>query len=203
MRNAPFLLGLTGGIGSGKSTVAQLLAAQGAALVDADAMSRATTAAGGAAIPHILTAFGAEFVAADGAMNRERMRLQVFSDATAKARLEAIIHPLVGQAIAAQTQAHAAAGKACMVLDIPLLVESGHWRNSLQRVLVVDCSEATQIRRVTARSGLAVAEVHRIIAAQASRKQRLHAADMVLYNDGIDLATLALLVQQIGPQFGL
>lgn len=203
MRSSPLILGLTGGIGSGKSTVAQLLGEQGAAVIDADAISRASTAAGGAAIALIQAQFGAAFVGADGAMNRERMRQHVFANPAAKAQLEAIIHPLVGQQIAAHTQAHAAAGAACIVLDIPLLVESGHWRKRLQRVLVVDCSAATQTRRVIARSGLPAEQVQAIIAAQASRSQRLAAADVVLCNEGISLSELAALVQQIAPQFGL
>jgi dephospho-CoA kinase len=196
-------LGLTGGIGSGKSTVAQLLADLGAGVVDADAISRATTAAGGAAIPLIQKLFGTSFVGSDGALDRERMRQQVFSDPKAKALLEGIIHPLVGQQIAAQTQALVDAGKTCLVLDIPLLVESGHWHKRVDRVLVVDCCPATQISRVVARSGLAAADVETIIAAQAGRQRRLAAADTVLFNDGISLPELAAQVGQIGQQFGL
>lgn len=203
MRTTPFTLGLTGGIGSGKSTVAQMLATHGAAVIDADAISRSTTAAGGAAIPQILAQFGAAFVTADGALNREQMRLHVFSNPQAKAQLEAIVHPLVGQQIADQAQAHGAAGKACIVFDIPLLVESGHWRKRLQRVLVVDCSEATQVSRVTARSGLPADQVQHIMAAQASRSRRLAAADTVLCNDGMGLPALAEMVRQMAPQFGL
>jgi dephospho-CoA kinase len=203
VRNRPFLLGLTGGIGCGKSTVAALLADCGAAVIDADALSRGTTAVGGAAIPHITAQFGAAFVGADGAMDREAMRQHVFANPAAKAALEAIIHPLVGQQIAAQTLAHADTGKACIVLDIPLLVESGHWRKRLHRVLVVDCSPATQISRVMARSGLAAAEVQAIVTAQASRSRRLAAADVVLCNDGLSLPALAALVQETAPQFGL
>lgn len=203
MRTGPLLLGLTGGIGSGKSTVAGLLAARGAAVIDADAISRATTASGGAAIALIQAQFGADFVGADGALHREQMRQHVFGNPSAKARLEAIIHPLVGQQIAAQQQLHTAAGAPCIVFDIPLLVESGHWRKRLHRVLVVDCSEASQTSRVVARSGLATGQVQAIIAAQASRAQRLAAADVVLCNDGISLSELATLVHQTAPQFGL
>lgn len=196
-------MGLTGGIGSGKSTVAQLLAARGAAVIDADAISRATTATGGDAIPLILAQFGADFVDRHGALNRDHMRQHVFSNPAAKAQLESIIHPLVAQQIALQAQTHGNAGAACIVFDIPLLVESAHWRRTLQRILVVDCSPATQVSRVTARSGLAAAEVQNIIAAQASRGKRLAAADVVLCNDGISLPALAALVEQIAPQFGL
>jgi dephospho-CoA kinase len=203
MRTGPFTLGLTGGIGSGKSTVARLLAARGAAVIDADAISRATTATGGAAIPLILAQFGATFVDTHGALNRDHMRQYVFSNPAAKAELESIVHPLVGQLIAAKAQMHTDAGAACIVFDIPLLVESAHWRKTLQRILVVDCSPATQISRVTARNGLATSDVQNIIAAQASRSRRLAAADMVLCNDGISLPALAALVEQIAPQFGL
>ena len=199
----PLRLGLTGGIGSGKSTVAQLLAGLGAGVIDADAISRATTAAGGAAIPLIQEQFGAAFLGADGALDRERMRRHVFADPQAKVLLEAIIHPLVGQQIAAQAKAHTDAGKTCLVFDIPLLVESGHWRKKLQRVLVVDCSPTTQVSRVIARSGLAADEVQKIIAAQASRARRLSAADLVLFNDGLSLQELAAQVKRIGRQFGL
>jgi dephospho-CoA kinase len=196
-------LGLTGGIGSGKSTVAAILAKQGALVVDADAISRATTAAGGAAIPHISSQFGVDFVDSSGALNRERMRERVFSDPEAKKRLESIIHPLVGQAIAARTQEALSAGMRCVVYDIPLLVESGHWRKSLDRVLVVDCSEATQVQRVVARNALPASEVEKIIASQASRQRRLGAADAVLANDGISLLELTALAHEIGRQFGL
>ena len=203
MARKPLRLGLTGGIGSGKSTVARMLGDLGAGVIDADAISRATTAAGGAALPPIQAQFGSAFMGEDGALNRERMRQEVFSNPQAKSRLEAIIHPLVGQQIAAQAQALSDAGKTCLVFDIPLLVESAHWRTSLQRVLVVDCLPATQISRVLARSGLSSPEVEKIVAAQASRLQRLAAADVVLFNDGISLQELAARVQKIGQQFGL
>ena len=203
MLAAPFALGLTGGIGSGKSTVAQLLADCGAAVIDADAISRACTAPGGAAMPQILAQFGPDFVAPDGALAREHTRQHVFAHPPSRARLEAIIHPLVGHQIAAQAQAFAQNGKRCIVYDIPLLVESGHWRKKLRRVLVVDCSAATQISRVAARSGLAPDQVQAIIQAQSSRASRLAAADAVLCNEGISLSALAALVQQTAPQFGL
>lgn len=203
MLSKPFTLGLTGGIGSGKSTVAQLLANLGAEVIDADAISRATTAAGGAALPLVQAQFGAAFVGADGALNRDHMRQHIFANPDAKTRLESIIHPLVGQQIAEQARRFTAAGKACIVFDIPLLVESGRWRPQFRRVLVVDCNPATQISRVMARSGLAQTEVQRIMDAQASRSKRLAAADAVLCNEGISLPELAALVQQLAPQFGL
>lgn len=197
------LVGLTGGIGSGKSTVAALLAQHGAAVIDADAISRSTTAAGGSAVAAIAAAFGPQAMDAQGAMNRPWVRELVFRNSQAKQQLEAIIHPMVGQAIAQQVERAQAAGVACIVLDIPLLVESAHWRTHLQRILVVDCQQATQIQRVQARSGMAAAEVERIIRAQASRAQRLACADVVLVNDTINLSELALQVQQLRQHFGL
>ena len=196
-------IGLTGGIGSGKSTVLSLLAARGAATVDADAVSRSVTAPGGAAIGPIAEAFGADFIAADGSLDRARMRTQVYADAGARKRLEAIIHPLVQEAMAQQDVQARAAGAHCMVYDVPLLVESGRWRSQLDRVLVVDCTPDTQVRRVMARSGLTPAEVQAIIAAQAPRALRLAAADAVIFNDGLTLEQLRAEVEAIAPSFGL
>jgi dephospho-CoA kinase len=196
-------LGLTGGIGSGKSTVAQLLVDQGAVLIDADAISRATTAVGGSAIAPIVAAFGQPVIGNDGALNRDAMRTLVFADPAAKARLEGIVHPLVGQAIATQSRQAEDAGAACIVFDIPLLVESGRWRRTVDRVLVVDCLVSTQIVRVMARSGLTTAEVEKIVATQATRAQRLAAADVVLFNDGITRDELAVQTREIAAQFGL
>ena len=196
-------LGLTGGIGSGKSTVAQLLVAQGAFLIDADAISRATTAPGGSAIEPIAAAFGQQLIGHDGALNRDTTRTLVFADPTAKARLESIIHPLVGKEIAAQALHAENAGATCIVFDIPLLVESGRWRRTVDRVLVVDCLVSTQIARVMARSGLTATEVERIVAAQATPAQRLAAADVVLFNDGVTLDELAAQTREIAGQFGL
>lgn len=200
---AALRLGLTGGIGSGKSTVARLLEALGATRIDADALARATTAAGGAAIPAIRDAFGPALLNAEGALDRDKMRQLAFADTSARARLEAIVHPLVGLSIERAAEQAQAAGARCMVFDIPLLVESAHWRKRLDRVLVVDCNGDTQIQRVMQRNGLAHAEVQAIMAAQASRTQRLQAADAVLFNDGISMDALALQVQQMGRQFGL
>lgn len=196
-------LGLTGGIGSGKSTVAQMLQALGAGLIDADAISRAATAANGKAIPAIRASFGAEFLTIAGALDRNKMRALAFSDASAKQKLEAIIHPLVGQEIENQFQAAQAAGKPCVVFDIPLLAESGHWRGKLDRILVIDCLVSTQISRTIARSQLSEAAVQQIIQSQASRAQRLALADAVIYNEGLSLAQLRQQVEQIAPHFGL
>jgi len=196
-------LGLTGGIGSGKSTVAALLAEQGAGVIDADAISRATTAPCGSAIPLIRIQFGDVFVTPDGALDRERMRSHVFNDPKAKKQLEAIIHPLVLEAISEQTTLLVQSGKPCIVYDIPLLVESGHWRKSLAKVLVVDCDPQTQVQRVANRNALPSTEILKIIAAQTPRLNRLAAADIVLLNDAISLQELAAQVHEIGMQFGL
>jgi dephospho-CoA kinase len=198
-----FRLGLTGGIGSGKSVAAQALARRGAAIIDADAISRSVTGPGGAAMPAITANFGAVFLTAEGALNRQAMRDAAFADPGIKVRLEAIIHPLVGKISAEQAQQAAAAGVFCLVFDVPLLVESGHWRSRVDAVLVLDCQVATQIQRVRARSGWDTAAVERVIAAQASRAQRLAAADIVLYNDGITLTALDALVGQCCAKIGL
>jgi len=196
-------VGLTGGIGSGKSTVLAMLADLGAAAIDADAISRATTAAGGAAIPEIARVFGADFVTAEGALDRARMRAQAYADANARKRLEEIIHPLVGQESARQVQAAIDAGARCIVFDIPLLVESGRWRSQVDRVLVIDCSPETQVARVVARSSLMPEEVQAIIGAQAPRALRLAAADVVICNEGLSLEALRDNVVQAALRFGL
>jgi dephospho-CoA kinase len=196
-------LGLTGGIGSGKSTVARLLAGCGMPVVDADAISRNATATDGVAIPAIATSFGAEYITAEGALDRQRMRALVFQDATAKVRLEAIIHPLVGQVVEQQTRQHMDAKAPCIVFDIPLLVESKHWRKRLDRILVVDCSEATQMERVSRRDALPEPDILRIIRSQASRKNRIQAADLILYNEVVNLQQLAAQVRDIAAEFGL
>ncbi len=196
-------IGLTGGIGSGKSTVLAMLQALGASGIDADAISRSLTAPGGAALPAIARQFGAEFIGADGALDRARMRELAYAQPESRRQLEAIIHPLVGAEIARQVDAAQAAGARCVVFDIPLLVESGRWRAGLDRVLVVDCSPATQVERVRARSGLAPEEVQRIIDAQATRALRLAAADLVVCNDGLTLEALRHEVTEAARAFGL
>ena len=196
-------IGLTGGIGSGKSTVATILAEGGATVIDADAISRATTAAGGAAIPAISAVFGSSMITPDGALDREQMRQRVFSDPQAKKQLEAIIHPLVRQQIAQRAELAEQSGANCIVYDIPLLVESGHWRDKLDKILVVDCTEATQQARVMLRNGLTLDATQKIMASQASRTARLQAADCVIYNEGISLEELARQARAIGARFGL
>ena len=196
-------LGLTGGIGSGKSTVAAMLLGRGAVIIDADAISRTSTAAKGAAIEAIRQTFGPEYVNEDGALDRDRMRQATFSDPQVRARLEAIIHPLVREESERRESAAQADGVACVVFDIPLLVESGKWRRKLDAVLVVDCTIAVQTERVMARSGLARDAVVQIIASQASRAKRLAAADLVLFNAGISLVDLKAHVRQAAQRFGL
>jgi dephospho-CoA kinase len=176
-----FTVALTGGIGSGKSTVAQAFEMLGVEVVDADALAHRLTAPRGAAIPAIRAEFGAEVIDADGALDRARMRRLAFADAESRKRLEAILHPM----IRAETERLACTARSqYVILMIPLLVESGAPRDRCDRVLVVDCPEEEQIRRVTVRSGLPRAEVEAIIATQASRADRLAAADDVLDNSG-------------------
>ena len=196
-------VGLTGGIGSGKSTVLQFLAALGAAVIDADAISRSVTATGGAAIAQIARQFGDRFIGVDGAMDRAAMRDHAYADPKARQQLEAIIHPLVGAESARQVQAALDAGSHCMVFDIPLLVESGRWRQQVDQVMVVDCAPETQIARVVARSALTQQQVEAIIAAQAPRAQRLSAADVVVCNEGLTLAQLRAEVALAAQRFGL
>ncbi|MDI9332364.1 MAG: dephospho-CoA kinase [Alphaproteobacteria bacterium] len=192
-----FQLGLTGGIGSGKSTVAAMLAERGAAIIDADAISRTTTAAGGLAVDAIRQQFGPHFITTEGALDRERMRALVFEDPGARQRLETIVHPLVAQETERQAQAAIDAGHRLLVFDVPLLAESKRWQGRVDKVLVVDCTPETQVRRVVERNGLTPDEVRRIIAAQTSREQRLAIADWVILNDGLTLAELRAQVQAL------
>jgi dephospho-CoA kinase len=185
-------LGLTGGIGSGKSTVAGMLAKLGATVIDADAISRASTAPGGSAIDPIRLAFGSEFIGADGAMDRDRMRALVFADAGAKARLEGIVHPIVRSEIDRRC---AAVDGGVAVLDLPLLVESSAWRERVDTIWVVDCTPETQIRRVMQRNGWPRAQVEAVLAAQATREQRLAIADCRIDNDQASLEQLQAQVQ--------
>lgn len=187
----PLRLGLTGGIGSGKSTVAAFLKERGAAVIDADAISRSVTAPKGLAIDAIAATLGTSFITAEGALNREAMRDLVFANPSAKQQLEAIIHPLVAQETARQTQQAVADGHSVIVFDVPLLVESGRrWRSQLDRVLLIDCQPATQIQRVIARNGLSESAVRQIIAAQADRATKLAAADWVICNEDISFDDL-------------
>lgn len=187
-------IGLTGGIGSGKSTVAQMLVDCGAVLVDTDAISRALTAAGGAAMPALVAEFGPDIAGPDGALDRDRMRALAFSDPSAKARLEAILHPMIGQVTREQA---AAAGDRPVVFDVPLLTESRHWRHQVDRILVVDCAEDTQVRRVMARNGWSAEQVRQVIAKQATRAQRQAIADAVILNEGLTLDELRARVASV------
>jgi dephospho-CoA kinase len=189
-------IGLTGGIGSGKSTVAAALVELGGALlVDTDAISRALTAPGGGAMAAIEARFGRPFVASDGALDRAAMRDLAFRDPAAKQALESILHPMIGTETA--RQAALALPRQRVGFHVPLLVESGRWRRLVDRVLVVDCDESTQIARVMARSGLSEGAVRAILAQQATRAQRRAAADAVIHNDGLTLSQLREEVGQL------
>ena len=181
-------IGLTGGIGSGKSTVARRFAGLGALVVDSDALAQALTAPGGAAIPALATAFGADMIAADGAMDRARMRALVFAQPAERQRLEAILHPMIGDATRAQAS-RAGAGQS-VVFDVPLLTESGTWRGRVDRVVVVDCLESTQVARVVQRSGWTADAVERTVAQQATRAQRRAIADALIFNEGLTIVQL-------------
>ena len=175
------VVGLTGGIGSGKSTVADLFSRLGVTVVDTDRIAHELTGAEGAAMPEIIAAFGKDIALPQGALDRAAMRQRVFTDASAKTRLEAILHPKIRQESRQRCQA---ATSVYVLLAVPLLVETGVWRQEVRRVLVVDCDEATQIARVKARSALSAAEVLAIMATQATRSERLAVADDVILNNG-------------------
>jgi dephospho-CoA kinase len=183
-----FSIGLTGGIGSGKSQVADWLGEWGAAVIDTDRIAHALTAPGGAAMAGVRARFGDAAVRADGGMDRGWVRERAFGDPAVRRDLESIVHPLIEQAVMAEA---ARATGLYRVFVVPLLVESGRWRSRVDRVCVVDCDPETQIRRVQARSGLTRDTIERIMTAQASRENRLAAADDVILNDGMtDLDTL-------------
>lgn len=175
-----FSVGLTGGIGCGKSTVADMFAALGASVIDTDQIAHSLTAPHGAAMPALLAEFGAGFATPEGALDRAKMRALVFSDAGARARLEAILHPRIRDATAA---AAAIATGPYVIFVVPLLIESGTWRQRVARVLAVDCSEENQVARVMTRSSISAEQVRAIMAAQVTREQRLAAADDVIVND--------------------
>ncbi|MEY3695326.1 MAG: hypothetical protein RL083_1151 [Pseudomonadota bacterium] len=181
MTSPRFSVGLTGGIGSGKSLVADMFAAHGASVIDTDQIAHQLTAPGGLAIAQIRQTFGDAFLTIDGALNRARMREHVFADAAARQQLEKILHPLISQ----QTEAAARSSTGPYLLFVvPLLVESGRWVDRVDRVLVVDCPEAMQIARVQARNQFSVAQVEAIMATQVQRSERLAAADDVIVNEG-------------------
>ena len=177
----PLVIALTGGIGSGKSSVADFLAGYGAAVVDTDAIAHALTAGSQPGAIAIGRQFGPGFLRADGALDRERMRELVFSDPAARKKLESILHPMIRAAV--DTAVKAAHGP-YIVLVVPLLIETGAYKELVKRVLVVDCDEARQVARVTLRSKLAPAAVQAIMANQVSRAERLHHADDIVRNEG-------------------
>jgi dephospho-CoA kinase len=190
---AAFSVGLTGGIGSGKTLVSAALQSLGAAIVDTDLIAHALTAPGGAAMGPIAAQFGAEFVTPDGALDRDRMRALAFRTPTAKKRLEGILHPLI-RTVAEEQGREAARLAPYVVFVVPLLVESGNWERRVDRVLVVDCSVTTQIERVQRRSNLDADAVRRIIGQQVPRPARLDAADDVILNESDTQAV----VQRVG-----
>ena len=192
-----FCVGLTGGIGSGKSAASSLFGKLGAAVVDTDEISHALTAPAGAAIAAIREHFGPGFVAADGGLDRAQMRNLVFSDAAARGKLEAILHPLIRERARA---AIAGARAPYVIVVVPLLFETGAYLDLVRRVLVVDCEESEQVRRVVARSGIDAGEIRRIMAAQLPRADRLKRADDVLDNSG-DLETLRGQVARLHDQY--
>ena len=188
-------IGLTGGIGSGKSTVARRFAALGALVVDSDAVAHGLTAPGGAAIPAIAAAFGADMIAADGAMDRAKMRALVFGQPAERQRLEAILHPMI--ASATRAQASRASADQAVVFDVPLLTESGTWRARVDRIAVVDCAEATQVARAVQRSGWTADAVERTVAQQATRAQRRAIADALIFNEGLTSVQLEAAVEAL------
>ncbi|GAB1369680.1 dephospho-CoA kinase [Rhodocyclaceae bacterium] len=191
-----WVVGLTGGIGSGKSAVAERFARHGAAIVDTDVIAHALTAPGGAALPALQVAFGRAIMAKDNTLDRAALRRIVFADPSARAQLEAILHPMIRAEVEVQLRRLASADFCYGVLVVPLLIETGAYRDRIDRTLVVDCPPELQIARVMARSGLTREEVTAILAAQATRQQRLAAADDVVANadglESLDTAVAAL-----------
>ena len=194
-----YVVGLTGGIGSGKSAVADLFAQRGVTVVDTDAIAHALTTPGGVGMAAIRAEFGEAVANADGALDRAAMRAMVFADPSARKRLEAILHPLI-RAESERQIADKPAGSAYAILMVPLLIESGDYRKRVNRIAVVDCAESTQIERVMSRSGLARSEIERILAAQATRAERLAAADDIIDNDGA-LAGLAPQIERLHHRY--
>ena len=204
MRGRASRIGLTGGIGSGKSTFGALLQKRGAALVDSDQIARQVTGPGGAAIAAIVQRFGPEFVDDTGALDRGRMRELAYSAPDARTALEAIVHPLVSLHSSQQAQTAEDAGTRVIVFDVPLLVESGRWVQRLDTVIVSDCPPALQIQRVMSRSGLNRSTVEAILAAQSPRNIRRASADIVVHNgDNCTLADLQKMAEQVATRLGL
>lgn len=183
-------IGLTGGIGSGKSTLGHMLQDLGLPLIDADAISRQLTGPGGAAIEPLRQTFGADCIHHQGGLDRDRMRELIFTNQEAKQLLQNLLHPLILFQIEERIEALIKLNNSLVVIDIPLLIESSHWRTRVDRIIVVDCEEETQVERVVKRSQLSPDAVRDIMANQATRHQRLSAADIVIYNEGKNLAQL-------------
>lgn len=178
------LIGLTGGIGSGKTAVSNLLGELGAGVIDTDLISHQITAPGGKAIPLITKEFGDDFIDSQGALDRVKMRTLVFADSNARQALEKITHPLIQQETAKQAFELAKSGVPYLVFVVPLLIESGSWVKLIDYLIVVDCPEETQIQRVMHRSNMTRLDVENILKAQTSRNVRLAAANTVLENQG-------------------
>lgn len=195
--NERFSVGLTGGIGSGKSLVADMFAERGAAVIDTDSIAHQLTAPAGLAMPIIRSAFGDGFIQPDGALNRAAMRSHVFADPAAKRTLESILHPLIR---AEAERAAALAPGSYLIFVVPLLIETGTWKHAVKRVLVVDCPEPLQVARVMQRNALTEAQVYAIMATQASRTARLEHADDVIVNDS-DVAALAPQVDRLHARY--
>ena len=181
--SSAFSVGLTGGVGSGKSTIASMLSDFGAALVDADVIAHQLTNTGGAAIEPLRDSFGAEAIAIDGSLDRAYMRARVFSDAALRTKLEALLHPMIRTAMREASNRLVSDGVAYVVQVVPLLVEGRRWRDYADRILLIDCSAATQLARISARVGIDQVTATKIIAAQATRVERLAVADDVLVNE--------------------
>lgn len=197
MNRSGFSVGLTGGIGSGKSFIADLFAKKGASVIDTDVIAHQLTDVGGAALPAINAQFGGTFFTENGAMDRVKMRELIFADPLAKKQLETILHPLIANA--AERAASLAQG-AYLLFVVPLLVESGTWKNRVSRILVVDCPEALQVQRVMQRNKLSEAQVRAIMTTQATRAERLAAADDVLMNDG-DVSSLLPTIDTLHTEY--
>ena len=199
-----YQVGLTGGIGSGKSTVATLFKKCGVTVIDSDTISHHLAQPGGAAIPAIRATFGDSYINADGALDRPRMRQLVFSDAAAKQQLEEIMHPLIRAQMLAQAQSsHPASVSGVapyLLLVVPLLFEAADYQALVQRILVVDCAPATQVARAMRRSGLSEQEVRTIMAQQIARAERLKHANDIIQNDA-DLDTLRLQVERLHQHY--
>jgi dephospho-CoA kinase len=177
-----FVVALTGGIGSGKTEAAKIFSELGVPITDLDAISRQLTAANTPLVANIAATFGKQYITPEGALNRAAMRELIFADATAREKLNALIHPAIYDVAIQQLQANK--DTPYQILDIPLLIESPRYSPHISRILVIDCNEATQVERVRKRSELAEAEIKKIIAAQAPRKKLLSIADDVIENDG-------------------